>query len=104
MNKIWDVVQGNYDAMALEQLFRENPALKEMINTDMDGWTPLHYACDNRQVSSVQILLKMGANVNAVDESGYTPLHLVCKNTSGCFIAVGELIQAGALVNTVTTV
>jgi hypothetical protein len=45
---------------------------------DDDGWTPLMYAaqwCDNDSIECVKVLLKAGANVNAVDLHGVTALH-----------------------------
>ncbi|RHY29341.1 hypothetical protein DYB32_005223 [Aphanomyces invadans] len=69
----------------------------------MDGWTPLHYACANRDVASLCPLLNAGSEVNAVDELGYTPLHLLCKNVSGKFTGISELVSNGASVNIVST-
>ncbi|KDO25214.1 hypothetical protein SPRG_20792 [Saprolegnia parasitica CBS 223.65] len=96
---VWGLVQGRYDAAALERLL----AGKSIASMEMDGWTPLHYACDNRSVTSLQPLLAAGASVHAVDETGYTPLHLLCKNSEINAKALGELIQAGALVDATST-
>ena len=40
------------------------------------GWTPLHVAAFNADVETVDLLLRNGANVNAVDDRGTTPLML----------------------------
>ncbi len=42
--------------------------------TDANGRTPLHMACAAGCAESVQVLLKEGANFNAVDNDGNTPL------------------------------
>ncbi|RHY95747.1 hypothetical protein DYB35_010484 [Aphanomyces astaci] len=89
---VWDIVQGRYDVSKLERLLRG----VSISGWDMDGWTPLHYACDNKNVTSLGPLLAAGSKVDAVDEQGYTPLHLLCKNPSGAFAGLSELLDAGA--------
>ncbi|EQC40012.1 hypothetical protein SDRG_02671 [Saprolegnia diclina VS20] len=96
---VWGLVQGQYDAAALGKIL----VGKSIALMEMDGWTPLHYACDNRSVSSLQPLLAAGASVHAVDETGHTPLHLLCKNNEINAMALGELIRAGASVNATST-
>jgi ankyrin repeat protein len=39
---------------------------------DENGWTPLHFACDQRNVAV--FLINKGAKVNAVHKDGWTPL------------------------------
>jgi ankyrin repeat protein len=39
-------------------------------------FTPLHYAAQSSKVENVEVLLKMGANINARDKKGRTPLQL----------------------------
>ena len=41
--------------------------------------TALHFACANNHLSTVQVLVKAGANVNAWGERGYTPLHFYAR-------------------------
>ena len=63
-----------------------------------DGWTPLHQAADNGQVSEVKELLAKGAEVNAKDKyTGWRPLHLAA--TFGHLDVVKELLSKGAEVN-----
>jgi len=86
-----------------------------------DRFTPLHAAVDSIHlhigaktnyssvVEVVDLLLKGGADVNAVSTDGWTPLALVCveikyqfmiKHAKGSYIAlVNTLLQAGAAVN-----
>ncbi|CAB0037006.1 unnamed protein product [Trichogramma brassicae] len=42
------------------------------------GWTPLHCAVNRQNRMAIELLLKNGADPNAVDEDGYTPLHACC--------------------------
>ena len=39
---------------------------------DKEGWTPLHFASDRKNVA--EFLIKKGADVNAKDAYGFTPL------------------------------
>lgn len=43
------------------------------------GKTPLHIACSTGNKKCVFVLLKAGANVNAVTETGWTPAHSACE-------------------------
>lgn len=73
MNDIWDEVQGDCDVTRIRVALNANPGVKAS-KIVLDGWTPLHYACENRTVddatraATIQILVEAQANVNAVDE------------------------------------
>ena len=41
--------------------------------------TALHFACANNHLSTVQVLVKAGADVNAWGERGYSPLHFYAR-------------------------
>ena len=41
------------------------------------GWTPLHFAALNTDKAAAELLVKLGADVNAADKCGSTPLHVV---------------------------
>ncbi len=56
--------------------------------------TPLMYAIDNDQKKMINLLLSLGANVNATDEAGRTPLHLVVEQTNASMVK--RLISSGA--------
>jgi len=65
---------------------------------------PLHYAADGyitgpawdarRQVKTIEVLLKAGADIQAQDKNGATPLHRAVRTR--CAAAVRCLLQAGA--------
>jgi hypothetical protein len=42
---------------------------------DINGFTPLHYAVENRNVGMVTVLLKYGANPNSESRIGWRPLY-----------------------------
>ena len=46
---------------------------------DSNGWTALHYAAQNGDFESVQILIDKKADINAFSNNGRTPLHLAAK-------------------------
>ncbi|KAH6880835.1 ankyrin repeat-containing domain protein [Thelonectria olida] len=61
--------------------------LSQLEETDMNqadsfGRTPLHYACASGEAESVALLLKHGADVNAVDSDGCTLLHACAQATA----------------------
>jgi len=75
------------------QLLRQNPSLVSEISTG--GATPLHTCGMSRQGQmSTAVLIKAGADVDALDSYGYTPLQRMASNN----LAVGAqaLIDAGA--------
>ncbi|TDH70760.1 uncharacterized protein CCR75_000504 [Bremia lactucae] len=102
---LWDEVQGSCEASKL----------KAILSTDLDpsslldGWTPLHFICENYSVKptaraeGLRLLLHAGFDANAVDENGWSALHLLCKNKSGSgedfFLSIHQLLSAGANVD-----
>lgn len=62
-----------------------------------DDKTPLHEACQFSQYETVDLLLKHGAEVNALKRGDWTPLMLSC--TKNCLKTVSLLLKYGALVN-----
>ena len=57
-----------------------------------DGFSPLHVACDNGNIDTVQALLKSHADVNVTNKDGETPLHLACHKDRTDIIT--DIIQA----------
>ncbi|XP_066887091.1 ankyrin repeat domain-containing protein 55 isoform X3 [Kogia breviceps] len=64
----------NGDVSALTAVIREDPSILECC--DSEGCTPLMHAVSGRQVDTVKLLLKMGANINMQDAYGRTSLCL----------------------------
>uniref|UniRef100_A0A8C3VV81 Ankyrin repeat domain 55 n=1 Tax=Catagonus wagneri TaxID=51154 RepID=A0A8C3VV81_9CETA len=64
----------NGDVSALTAVIREDPSILECC--DSEGCTPLMHAVSGRQVDTVKLLLKMGANINMQDTYGRTSLCL----------------------------
>ncbi|MGI9429104.1 MAG: ankyrin repeat domain-containing protein [Bythopirellula sp.] len=63
--------------------------------TDKNGVTPLHRAVRFRSLAAVQLLLELGADVNATDRrSGSTPLHRAVTNTGAPATADKQAIAA----------
>ena len=60
---------------------------------DAGGWTPLHFAARNNEVSVVLALVKIGADPNARDERGRTPLHFAAFKSNDA--VVSALVKAG---------
>ncbi|NWS17458.1 ANR55 protein, partial [Pachyramphus minor] len=64
----------NGDVNTLTAVIREDPSILECC--DREGCTPLMHAVSGRQVDTVKLLLKMGANINTQDAHGRTSLSL----------------------------
>jgi ankyrin repeat protein len=62
---------------------------------DKEDMTPLHYAARNGHSSTVSLLIKRGADVNAQTEDNPTPLHAAVESENGGN-AIEVLIKAGA--------
>ena len=67
---LWDEVQGSCDPAKLQK------ALSSGVDPSvvLDGWTPLHFMCENRSVEpaaraeGLRLLLQTDFDANAVDE------------------------------------
>ncbi|XP_053156215.1 ankyrin repeat domain-containing protein 55 isoform X2 [Hemicordylus capensis] len=64
----------NGDVNTLTAVIREDPSILECC--DSEGCTPLMHAVSGRQLDTVKLLLKMGANINTQDACGRTSLSL----------------------------
>lgn len=49
--------------------------IENVDTADSSGVTPLHIACQNRNVNIVKLLLDHAANVNKKDENNISPLY-----------------------------
>lgn len=61
--------------------------------------TPLHLACLSQSIETVELLIKYGANVNAIYRDGRTALHAAIVKQSRCLDCCNALLKAGANVN-----
>ncbi|XP_070791978.1 ankyrin repeat domain-containing protein 55 [Pituophis catenifer annectens] len=64
----------NGDINTLTTVIREDPSILECC--DNEGSTPLMHAISGRQLDTVKLLLKMGANINTQDARGRSSLSL----------------------------
>ena len=64
-----------------------------------NGSEPLHFAAGSGSVDSVEALLSLGADVNAVDNMGKTPLHRAVKAYYNRVATIECLLRHGASVN-----
>lgn len=79
----------------VRQILSTQPDQKlDLDATDIGGWAPLHYACDQGHDVVVALLLDEGANVNARDDMKKTPLHLAAAQ--GHSAVVQLLLKSGA--------
>ncbi|CAD1477800.1 unnamed protein product, partial [Heterotrigona itama] len=51
----------------------------ELNATDKKGQTPVHYACTQEHLEAVEVLIGLGANVDAQDSEGNTSLHVATR-------------------------
>ncbi|CAI5741783.1 unnamed protein product [Hyaloperonospora brassicae] len=104
---LWDEVQSACDPVRLGTALADGRVDPSAV---MDGWTPLHFLCDNCVVESkaraegIRLLGQAGFRSNAVDENGWTAIHLLCKNKSGDLVpSIQQLLTAKANVDLQTT-
>ena len=79
----------------------QNLSLPDFINLnfkDENGYTALHYACDEGRLKIVEILLDENCDPNIKNNEKDTPLHLASKK--GYFDICKILIENGAVLNT----
>ncbi|KYN16469.1 Ankyrin repeat and death domain-containing protein 1A [Trachymyrmex cornetzi] len=62
--------------------------------TDKKGQTPLHCACAKEHLDAVEVLIGLGANVDAHDNDGNTPLHVATRTRHTGIAQL--LLKAGA--------
>jgi len=63
----------------------------------MDGFTALHYASFNGNKEMIELLIKHGADVKAVNNQGINMLHVACQGDQP--FSVAYFIRAGLHVN-----
>jgi len=86
----------------IELLFQKIESVPDFIGHKIDsvmyqngyGDTPLHIVSSWGDCSSIEILLKAGADINAQGETGFTPLH--CASEQNQPKAIALLVSFGA--------
>ena len=81
----------------LEKIFSLPNNLININYQDDNGFSALHYACDEGNLKIVEILLKANCETNIKNNEKKTPLHLASKR--GYFDISKKLIENGALLN-----
>ncbi|XP_031771636.1 ankyrin repeat and death domain-containing protein 1A isoform X1 [Apis florea] len=66
----------------------------ELNATDKKGQTPIHCACAEEHLEAVEVLIALGANVDAQDHEGNTPLHVATRTRHTAIAQL--LLRAGA--------
>ena len=84
---------GRFTYVHLCFLYKAVKSISFSITADIDAktmsedQTPIHYAAKNNAISSLKILLKLGANLNDRDYKQRTPIFLAAENgnySTGC--------------------
>ena len=81
------------DSLVLQELLHwpRNPNI-----SDVDGFTPLHYAAANGHIKPTLLLLEAGARKNARDGTAQGTTPLICATGNGHLEVVRLLVEAGA--------
>ncbi|KAI1209190.1 ankyrin repeat-containing domain protein [Annulohypoxylon truncatum] len=87
-------------SLPLLQLHINNGADIEAEDPNDKSTTPIMVAARNGSIWALNLLIPLGANLNAKDESGFTALHAACVSMRPEVIA--KLLEHGARVNAVT--
>jgi ankyrin repeat protein len=64
---------------------------------DENGYTPLHWACQEGRLEAARLLIQHGADISREDNDGFCPLEI--SSTKGHAKIVAMLISRGADVN-----
>jgi len=80
------------DVKELVELVKQDPGFNVNMAVDGNGWTLLHFACNNDSRSAVipLLLAHPGINVNLKDRDEQTPFNYAC---SGCTSCVREMLK-----------
>ena len=81
----------------LEKIFSLPNNLININYQDENGFSALHFSCDEGNLKIVEILLKANCETNIKNNEKKTPLHLASKR--GYFDISKKLIESGALLN-----
>jgi ankyrin repeat protein len=85
------------DYKQLIEEVRDDPCLARLRLNDDTGVTLLHYAANDAQPEFGKLLIRLGADVNALEAMEGTPLHSAAKGGSVEFVQM--LLEHGAAIN-----
>ena len=57
-----------------------NENILDSNEINKDKMVPIHFACKNKNIKLMNLLIDLGANINSQDKKGYTPLHYAVIN------------------------
>src|SRR5688572_14619203 len=83
------------NSAAVQSLLRQRT---DVNAAEADGTTALHWATRLEDLQTVDLLIRAGANVKAVNRYDISPLYLACVNGNGTLVET--LLKAGADPNT----
>ena len=86
-----EVLQSTSDALFPAEIGERAVAID---SRDCDGDTPLHVVAWRDDVEAVEMLLRAGADVNAIGDMGETPLHVAISMDNPQMVAA--MLKAGA--------
>ena len=89
--------KGNYALIKMLLAYGANVNAVGGPNNKTRTTTCLHYACKNQYPEIVWLLLKHGADIDAMDEDGWRPLHYACR--FNYWDTVRVLIEQGTMEN-----
>ncbi|KAK1510762.1 hypothetical protein CTAM01_01335 [Colletotrichum tamarilloi] len=93
-----DHLKANRKLYAKEAGVGSSAALALAVNRRWQGRTPLHWAASMKNVSTVQLLIDSGADLEATDDKGWTPLLVSIKApaTFDLSAVVRALLESGS--------
>lgn len=107
-NRFYDDLDANKEfsllhlAVATQDISMIKTALaydRLLINTqDINGCTPLHIAVLTENQAIIEILIRLGADVNRPNHEGETPIFNAVRNNSSRFL-INYLISEGAIID-----
>lgn len=63
---------------------------------DDNGWCPMHFYAQDRNILAIEVALRNGANPNLVDSHGNSPLWTAIMNARNELACVKALLEAGS--------
>ena len=91
---ILHVAISNFHVM--KSLLQRVSGLPDVNCRDMGGRTPLHHAAAGNRLTTMQVLVDAGAQINAKDDTGATILHLGVRSASAIQFALGHGVDVNS--------